>query len=314
MSLKQKLANILESFADKSENKDIWGDAPEGESHPANLTLHLDTEHNNVGVYSDDVDAKGRPVQQWEMNTKSGHITETTRTRDGGEVQITQRDVDVTTLNKEQNDKMVQRDSEDTHEWIAKLEAKSDHSAGSAEEAASSSNDVVDEWQDLEKQRDIAFKIMYFFIVFIIATFSLLYAFFRMTQNSEQEAAMRKGIAKGERVRDQQQTFLDFLAGQMEDENYVVNPYARKNPTAVTSQFTSASTPFANLAAQGYTMTQQMAARKGKAASEDSQHRANSGFGANNLVHLANEERGRFDDLEVDGDRKPDFSKLAGTF
>lgn len=203
MSLKQKLANILESFADKSENKDIWGDAPEGEAHPGNVTLHLDTEHNNVGVYSDDVDAKGRPVQQWEMNTQSGHITETKRTKDGGEVQITQRDVDVTTLNKEQNDKMVQRDSEDTHEWIAKLEAKSDHSAESAEKAASSSNDVVDEWQDLEKQRDIAFKIMYFFIVFIIATFSLLYAFFRMTQNSEQEAAMRKGIAKGERVRDQ---------------------------------------------------------------------------------------------------------------
>jgi len=31
-------------------------------------------------------------------------------------------------------------------------------------------------------------------------------------------------------------------------------------------------------------------------------------------VHLANEERGRFDDLEVDGARKPDFSKLAGSF
>lgn len=100
----------------------------------------------------------------------------------------------------------------------------------------------------------------------------------------------------------------------MEDENYVVNPYARKNPTNVTGQFTSASTPFANLAAQGYNMTQQMAARKGKAASEEPGHRENSGFGANNLVHLANEERGRFDDLEVDGDRKPDFSKLAGSF
>jgi hypothetical protein len=38
---------------------------------------------------------------------------------------------------------------------------------------------------------------MYFFIVFIIATFSLLYAFFRMTQDSAHEAAVRKGAAKG---------------------------------------------------------------------------------------------------------------------
>ena len=68
---------------------------------------------------------------------------------------------------------------------------------------------------------------MYFFIVFIIATFSLLYAFFRMTQNSEQEAAARKGV-KNQRARDQQQTFIDFLSGHLDDENYVVNPYARR--------------------------------------------------------------------------------------
>ena len=104
----------------------------------------------------------------------------------------------------------------------------------------------------MEKQRDIAFKIMYFFIAFIIATFSLLYAYFRMTQKSEREAAQRKGAAKGQ-SRDQQQNFFDFLAGQMDDETYVVNPYARKHATQVSSQFTSASAPFANLASTAHT-------------------------------------------------------------
>lgn len=142
------------------------------------------------------------------MNAETGHITETKRAKDGSEVQITKKDVDATTLNKELNEKVVKKDSEDTQEWISKLEAKPEQPAeatnATIEASSVSGAAVVGEWQDLEKQRDIAFKIMYFFIVFIIATFSLLYAFFRMTQNSEQEAAMRKGIAKGERVRDQQ--------------------------------------------------------------------------------------------------------------
>lgn len=34
------------------------------------------------------------------------------------------------------------------------------------------------DWDSLDMQRDIAFKIVYFFIVFIIGTFGLLYAYF----------------------------------------------------------------------------------------------------------------------------------------
>ena len=37
------------------------------------------------------------------------------------------------------------------------------------------------EWENMEMQRDIAFKIMYFFIAFIIATFGLLYTYFKMS-------------------------------------------------------------------------------------------------------------------------------------
>ena len=243
MSMKAKLADVMNSFSDPSQSQEIWGDFDNEHSAPGNITLHIDAANKAVGVFSDDVDAKGRPVMQWEMNTETGHITETKRAVDGTEVQITQKDIDVATLDKELNDKKIDEEAKDTKEWVETLEQKVDENVpadvttnatvevaaapevaevvaegvddATAESKASEATIVEDEWNDLEKQRDIAFKIMYFFIVFIIATFSLLYAFFRMTQNSEQEAAQRKGAVKGQRqpVHDQQQTFFNFLAG-----------------------------------------------------------------------------------------------------
>jgi len=45
----------------------------------------------------------------------------------------------------------------------------------------------------MDMQRDIAFKVMYFFIVFIIGTFGLLFAYFQMSQRQEEEEAARRG-------------------------------------------------------------------------------------------------------------------------
>ena len=41
------------------------------------------------------------------------------------------------------------------------------------------------------------------------------------------------------------------------------------------------------------------------------EHRQDNGFGGNNLEHLACEEKGRFDDIDVEGSRKGDFALLA---
>ena len=111
------------------------------------------------------------------------------------------------------NEKMIDKDSQDTKEWIAKMEEHKETAPVKTGKttAASAVDDVEDEWNDLEKQRDIAFKIMYFFIVFIIATFSLLYAFFRMTKKQEQEAAMRKGV-KRQMPRDQQESAMTKIS------------------------------------------------------------------------------------------------------
>ena len=83
--------------------------------------------------------------------------------------------------------------------------------------------------EELQLQREIAFKIVYFFIAFIIMTFGLLYAYYKVDQK-EQEREQRekrdKNIFYGGA---NQKTFFDFLAGSIDDENYLVNPNARKN-------------------------------------------------------------------------------------
>lgn len=87
------------------------------------------------------------------------------------------------------------------------------------------------EWDDMdmEQQREIAFKIVYFFIAFVFMTFGLLYLYYKIDQK-EQEKEERNKRAKGIFYGDvNQKTFFDFLAGQVDDENYSVNPNARKS-------------------------------------------------------------------------------------
>ena len=84
-------------------------------------------------------------------------------------------------------------------------------------------------WEDIERQREVAFKIVYFFIGFIIMTFGLLYAYYKVDKKEQEKSERQKrakGIFYGE---PSQKTFFDFLAGSMDDENYLVNPNARQH-------------------------------------------------------------------------------------
>lgn len=118
----------------------------------------------------------------------------------------------------------------------------------------------------------------------MFATFSLLYVFFKMTKAQEQEA-VRKNNAKWQRNTNQEQTFFDFLAGQVDEDSLVPNANQVKSKSARKSTSLNTST------------------------TQGSEH---SGFGSSNLEHLANEERGRFDDLEMDADAaKNPYTKLA---
>jgi cobalamin biosynthesis Mg chelatase CobN len=59
--------------------------------------------------------------------------------------------------------------------------------ADESTDAASSASSITANWDDMEMQRDVAFKIIYFFILFIIATFGLLYAYFKMSKKEQIE-------------------------------------------------------------------------------------------------------------------------------
>lgn len=56
----------------------------------------------------------------------------------------------------------------------------------------------------IEEQREVAFKVVFFFIGLIAASFGILYIYHRMSQ------AQIKSVRE-------KQTFFDFLAGQVDD-------------------------------------------------------------------------------------------------
>lgn len=100
-----------------------------------------------------------------------------------------------------------------------------------SEQGAASTN-----WDSLDMQRDMAFKIVYFFIVFIIATFGLLYAYFQMNKKEMEEEEQRNQTKHSVRNKNfgqgQDHTFFDFLAGNVDNES---NLYAKKEENVSTA-------------------------------------------------------------------------------
>lgn len=92
----------------------------------------------------------------------------------------------------------------------------------------------------------------------------------------------------------------------MDYENYIVNPNQAK---AVSFTPQAPSTP---IASHQYVKAQRLSNASTNSKKETNDHRDNSGFGANNLEHLSNGERGRFDDINFDNENmKTDFALLA---
>ena len=178
------------------------------------------------------------------MNKQTGHTIETKRLQDGSETHKREKDVNVDTL---------KYNIASTY----KPAVFTTQGSQPASVASSPINDeqiqaITDEWNDLEKQRDLAFKIMYFFLVFMMGTFGLLCVFFKMTQSEEHQATIKKQQMMREA---NNQTRQDF--SHIDDECNAINPYQSKLPTVVTNQFTSSSMPFTNLAEISYAKAQE---------------------------------------------------------
>ena len=176
---------MVDQFKSTDSMKEIWGDFSEyTKTVPKNITIHFDTVNQVIDLTSDDVDAKGRPILEFQLNKQTGHIVETKRQQDGTETHRREKDINVDTLsfNIASNYKPAVHKIQDTE--ISQV-------AGTPLED-NQIQAITDEWNDLEKQRDLAFKIMYFFMAFMMGTFGLLYLFFKMTQSEEHQAAIQK--------------------------------------------------------------------------------------------------------------------------
>ena len=82
--------------------------------------------------------------------------------------------------------------------------------------------------EEMEAQRELAFKIVYFFLGFIALTFTLLYVYYlvdKKEQEKEEREKRNKGVFYGDVS---QASFFDFLAGQVDDETYAGNMPSKK--------------------------------------------------------------------------------------
>ena len=238
------MAGILEAF--KYQGNEVWDD---GFERPSQFQMHVDTDANKIGIFSNDLDAKGRPVFQWELWRDFGKIYRTRRAKDGSEVHVTEKDFDA------------KADTATTEKTAVKQ-------LNSQEGVDVTGEYNLDQEFDLEQQRDLAFKICQFMIGLIIVTFGLLCLFFKMTREQEEQEAARKATPQ----KSNYDACLNDMSRRATGDSK--NPYKKNRGAAVHRQ-------------------------------------DHSGFGGNSLEHLANEERGRFDNFDVEGAKN---YSLLGTF
>jgi len=155
--MREKLSSLMKDFKSQALVSDLWMDVKQKdlEENLKNVQVSFDWKKNMVNVMSQAKDYKNRPLFEWQMFTDSGDIKAIRRT---GKTETTvESKVDPATL-----------DSEKSQEKIDEVEASYSQAGG------------VPKVDPAEMQRDMAFKILFFFISFIAATFSLLYAYFKI--------------------------------------------------------------------------------------------------------------------------------------
>lgn len=104
----------------------------------------------------------GKPLFEWSVDTQTGIVSETKRNDETQVSVTTEKHIDPNSL------------SRDAARTSSSQQSQSSNTENMSEEEAQK----IRNWEELDAQRDIAFKVMYFFIVFIIGTFGLLFAYF----------------------------------------------------------------------------------------------------------------------------------------
>lgn len=147
MTTTEKLADILADLEKATALDDVFGEQEEGTFN--NVTLHFDTVSKTIGIKTDKVDAKGRPLLEFELDTKTGHTTTTKHTKNGQETSITHKDFDPTTLNKTKLEEKVKEEVKETKEFVKTIEKKSADLASEVNKTVAASGlDSEDEWNN----------------------------------------------------------------------------------------------------------------------------------------------------------------------
>lgn len=102
----------------------------------------------------------GKPLLEWSVDTLAGVVSETKRNDDTQISVTTEKQIDPKSLGRD----------------AAKISSNGQFQELSDEKLGDDKK--IRNFEELDAQRDIAFKVMYFFIVFIIGTFGLLFAYF----------------------------------------------------------------------------------------------------------------------------------------
>jgi len=231
----------MESLKKQEVINEFWRKANEKqvEENLKKIVIEFDLEKDLIHMSSDAKNVNGDAMMDWNLDTKTGEIIEATREKDGSKEKIIEREVSPESLHNEEVAAALEKIEANKPEAISSVIAKvstqeeTESASNSSEQtttdaASSAGGGSPMNMTDLDMQRDIAFKIVYFFIVFIVATFGLLYAYFQMNKKELEEEERRMNIKHQSRNKNKgnDHTFFDFLAGSVDEENFTANPYS----------------------------------------------------------------------------------------
>lgn len=80
-SIQGQLTHIMDQFEKNQSTKS-------SSATPSVLTVNLDFKTNLISWNSNDLAENGQPLEQYQLNKKTGVMTTTTRSRDGSEVRV----------------------------------------------------------------------------------------------------------------------------------------------------------------------------------------------------------------------------------
>ena len=94
--MKQKLATIYESVADKSQLGELWAGLTQDEvdKHMQNVRLNFDLKNKRIIAKSESVDVKGKSLFEWIVDPKSGQVQEIRRQPDASHERVIERTID----------------------------------------------------------------------------------------------------------------------------------------------------------------------------------------------------------------------------